>query len=339
MPRGTINRVATALAVMVVLAACGGDDGDDAAPDAADEPTEVGVDGDPGTTAAESAEGGASEGGASEGGTSDEEPTEVASGAFTSLTYNVAGLPQGINPDQMPELHQPLISPLLNDYDVVLVQEDFGTYTEVLRAQAEHEFKSEPHPGPAVLNPIARVEAAVGDGLNILSELPIGSLERVPWTGCGAASADCLALKGFAATTLELDEDATVALYTLHVEAGGADAALRGEDLDQLAAHLEASSVGAVILGGDWNLEYADDPDGEQLRAFLDETGLQDVCDVVDCGADGDIIDRFLFRSDDELTLTPTSHAFQRATFVDAESRPLSDHDPLAVEWEWSSAT
>jgi hypothetical protein len=248
----------------------------------------------------------------------------------------VAGLPQGINPDQFPERNTPIISPLLNAYDVVLVQEDFGTYTDVLRADADHEFVSEPHPGPGELNPIGRTTAAVGDGLNVFSRLPIGALDRVPWDACGDASGDCLALKGFAATTLTLDDGVTIGLYTLHLEAGGADTALRGDDLDQLATYLAANTPGAVVLGGDWNLNDDDDPDGEQLRSFLEETGLRDVCDVVDCGADDDVIDRFLFRSGDDVTLTPLSHHFERERFVDAAGAPLSDHDALAVEWSWS---
>jgi hypothetical protein len=263
--------------------------------------------------------------------------TAGATGTFTSLTYNVAGLPQGINPDQFPERNTPLISPLLNDYDVVVVQEDFGSYTDLLRADADHEFMSEPHPGPGTLNPIARTEAAVGDGLNVMSRLPIGDLDRVPWTRCGAESADCLALKGFAATTLTLADGVSVDLYTLHMEAGGGDTAIRGEDLDQLAAYLEEHTTGAVLIGGDWNLNYDEAPDGEQLRGFMEETGLQDACDVVDCGADDDVIDRFLFRSGDDVTLEPTSHRFERDTFVDPEGAPLSDHDPLAVDWSWST--
>ncbi len=278
------------------------------------------------------------------GGGDDDDPqaggtttTTGPSGTFTSLTYNVAGLPQGINPDQFPERNTPIISPLLNAYDVVVVQEDFGSYTDLLRAEADHEHMSEPHPGPAVMNPIGRAGAGVGDGLNILSRFPIGPLDRVPWTNCGSASADCLALKGFAATTLTLDDDVTVALYTLHMEAGGVDTALRGEDLDQLASYLEEHTPGAVLIGGDWNLNYDESPDGEQLRGFMEETGLQDVCDVVDCGEDDDVIDRFLFRSGDDVTLRPTSHRFERETFVDPAGAPLSDHDPLAVEWSWST--
>ncbi|CAN5808340.1 hypothetical protein BH24ACT3_BH24ACT3_12760 [soil metagenome] len=274
-----------------------------------------------------------------EGATGDPTTTVGASGAFSSLTYNVAGLPQGINPDQFPEQNQPIISSLLNDYDVVLLQEDFGFYTDVLRAEADHEFRSEPHPGPEELNPINRESAAVGDGLNVLSRLPISEFDRLPWTGCGAASADCLALNGFAATTVTLADDVTVDVYTLHMEAGGEaeDEALRGEDLDQLAAYLEMNSEGAVIIGGDWNLRYADDPDGDQLRAFVEETGLRDVCEVLDCGVDDDVIDRFYFRSSDDLTLAPEDHSFERETFVDPAGGPLSDHDALAVEWSWST--
>jgi endonuclease/exonuclease/phosphatase family metal-dependent hydrolase len=268
--------------------------------------------------------------------TSASEEARGASGSFSTLTYNVAGLPQGINADQFPEQHIPIISPLLNDYDVVVVQEDFA-YTDLLRAEADHEFKTEPHPGPGTLNPIARQTAAVGDGLNVFSRYPLGELDRVPWTECGAASGDCLSLKGFAATTLALEDEVSVDLYTLHLDAGGEDTAVRGANLDQLATHLEDNTEGAVILGGDWNLNYEDDPDGDQLRAFLERTGLQDVCDVVDCGADDDVIDRFLFRSGDDVTLTPTRHRFERDVFVNEADAPLSDHDPLAVDWDWSA--
>ena len=264
-----------------------------------------------------------------------------ASGSFTALTYNVAGLPQGINEDQFPEQNQPVISPLLNDYDVVVVQEDFGFYTDLLRADVDHEFQSEPHPGPEVVNPIDRESAATGDGLNVLSRLPIDeALDRVPWSDCAPAAADCLALKGFAMTPLTLDDGVTVDLYTLHMEAGSEaeDNAVRQVALDQLAAYLAEHSDGdAVIIGGDWNLSFDESPDGEQLRGFIEDTGLADVCDVTDCGTDDDVIDRFLFKSGDDVELTPTDHRFERDVFVDAEGGPLSDHDPLAVTWEWSA--
>src|SRR5688500_5242268 len=49
---------------------------------------------------------------------------EPTSGDFNVLSYNVAGLPAEIS-NEDPEQHIPMISPLLNDYDVVMTQEDF----------------------------------------------------------------------------------------------------------------------------------------------------------------------------------------------------------------------
>lgn len=312
-----MTAAAVALLLIAGAAACSSDGGDE--PDAAGS-------GDTTTSAAEADD-------------------EAPSGAFSALTYNVAGLPQGINDDQFPEQHQPLISPLLNDYDVVVLQEDFGFYTDLLRADATHEFQSDPHPGPEELNPIAREGAATGDGLNVLSRLPIGPLERVPWQTCAPAAADCLALKGFARNDLQLaggDHETTVIdLYNLHMEAGSEedDNVARGNDLDDLAAYLDEHSADrAVIIGGDWNLSYDEEPDGTQLRDFLAETGLQDVCEVVDCGADDDVIDRFFFRSGGGVELTPASHSFERDVFVNADGGPLSDHDALRVDWEWTAS-
>ena len=60
---------------------------------------------------------------------------------FSVLTYNVAGLPAGISSSE-PDINTPLISPLLNDYDIALVQEDFVYHRDLAR-DAEHVFHSE----------------------------------------------------------------------------------------------------------------------------------------------------------------------------------------------------
>lgn len=275
--------------------------------------------------------------GGSRDGSGDFDGDAVLRGAVSVLSYNMAGLPEGIS-GSSPEANAPIISPLLNAFDVVLLQEDFDFYTDLLRAEADHEFVTEPHPGPEVENPIARESAAVGDGLNILSRFPLGELDRVPWQGCGEASADCLALKGFALTTLELHPLAEVDVYTLHMEAGGEDEALRGDDLDELAAYLAEMSEGrAVIIGGDWNLHTDEEPDATQFADFLAATGLTDVCQELDCGADVDEIDKIVFRSSRDVILTPTSHRFERDVFVDGAGEPLSDHDALHVDLDWDA--
>lgn len=69
------------------------------------------------------------------------EEASLVEGTFTALTYNVAGLPEGINADQHPVANTPLISPRLNNYDLVNVQEDFF-YHDLLIKDNHHKYKS-----------------------------------------------------------------------------------------------------------------------------------------------------------------------------------------------------
>ena len=291
-------------------------------------------------------------------------------GEFSVLSYNVAGLPQeisGVNPAE----HIPLISPLLDEYDVVMTQEDFDWwvpaldnldfvhYHERLRAEATHEHRSGRHPGPeaAGLDPATRPTLLVGDGLGFLSRFPFVSRQplddtvRRSWSGCfggldtsDGGAGDCLAMKGFAMVRLALQPGVSVDLYTLHGEAGGTarDQELQAADFDQLADYIDEHSAGhAVILGGDTNLHtHSDHPDAsggadtEIWDDFLERTGLTDTCDALDC-EETDSIDKIAVRDGGGVTLTPTSHEFPRERFRDADGEDLSDHPPLVVEIEW----
>ncbi len=287
-----------------------------------------------------------------------------AGGEFSLLSYNVAGLPQEISQEN-PAEHIPLISPLLDEYDVVLTQEDFdwwqglaGTldfvhYHERLRADATHEYRSEQHPGPeaAGLDPATRPMLYVGDGNGVLSRLPFTGNTRVAWTGCfggidtsDGGAADCLAMKGFAVVTLTLADGAEVDLYTLHAEAGGTaeDQRLQGENFAQLADHIEQNSAGrAVIIGGDTNL-HTDSvhPDGSGgadtaiWEAFLERTGLTDACAATGCPETGSI-DKIAFRDGEGVGLEATSHAMPRERFTAPDGEDLSDHPPVVVEFAW----
>lgn len=268
-------------------------------------------------------------------------------GDLAVLTYNVAGLPAGLSQSN-PEANAPEIGRRLDAYDLVVFQEDFGFYSDLIEAEASHPHRSERHPGPEALNPVNRAEALVGDGLNRYSKYPFAPVERFPWSGCfGGAdvsdggSADCLSLKGFSVATTTLDAGVEIDVYNLHVEAGGTNEDLRlaAADLEELGAEIATRSTNrAVLVGGDWNLH----PDRPEEAAILDDfretAGMTDVCEVVDCGADADEIDRMMFRSSETLDLIPVSHRFERAEFVDAEGAPLSDHDPLAVQFAWVAA-
>jgi len=56
----------------------------------------------------------------------------IATGTFSGLTYNVAGLPQGLSGSN-PATNTRLISPLLNTYDLVLNQEDFWYHADLMQ--------------------------------------------------------------------------------------------------------------------------------------------------------------------------------------------------------------
>jgi hypothetical protein len=295
-------------------------------------------------------------------------PPPPQSGSLSVLSYNVAGLPQEISTVN-PQEHIPLISPLLNEYDVVMTQEDFDWWTPVLdsfdfvnyhtrlRAEATHPFKTQRHPGPeaAGLDPATRPTLNVGDGLGFLARLPFdpAHTDRIAWSGCfggfdtnDGGAADCLAMKGFARTKLFLAAGVHVDLYTLHAEAGGTaeDQALQAEDFDQLADYIEEHSAGqAIILGGDTNLHTAGShPDGSGgadaaiWQAFLDRTGLVDTCAAaIGCTSPG-AIDKVAIRSGGGVTLEATAHDFPVERFRAPDGDDLSDHPPLVVELDWA---
>ena len=286
-------------------------------------------------------------------------------GELSLLTYNVAGLPQEISSEN-PEQHLPLISPLLNDYDIVLTQEDFDwwqdlaatldfvNYHDRLRADATHEHRSEPHPGPeAVGLDTASRPLQVGDGLGVLSRIPFTGNTRVPWSGCfggldvsDGGAGDCLAMKGFMMVTLTLADGVEVDLYNLHGEAGGTDEdqRLQAQGFDELGAFIEERSAGrAIILGGDTNLHTAGDhpdatggADAEIWDGFLARTGLIDACAATEC-ADPGMIDKLAYRGAEGVTLTAVSHDVPRERFRSPAGDDLSDHPPVVVELTWEA--
>jgi hypothetical protein len=282
----------------------------------------------------------------------------ATSGELNALTYNVAGLPEGLSSSN-PATNTPYISPLLNDYDLVLVQEDWLTpdpnpynlrvYHDILAASARHPHHSIPAPCPLGMNP-ARTSALVSDGLNEFSNFEFRDMMRTAWEGCFGAlgasdggASDCGAMKGFSVAMHVLAPGVEVDVYDLHGEAGStpSDQQLQENGYRQLATFIKSFSTGhAIIMGGDTNLHtQATSPDAAIWQEFLAETGLADVCQSVDCGADEARIDKFAYRSNDTVTITPLSHRFEREKFVrPTDGARLSDHDALAVRFRWTKA-
>jgi hypothetical protein len=272
----------------------------------------------------------------------------TTTGEFLALSYNVAGLPEGLSSSH-PERFTQLISPLLNGYDLVLVQESWQTpdpnpfaptrvYHEILAADADHPYKSVPAEQPLGMDP-RRPEALLADGLNQFSRFPFEPVIRQAWEGCDISAADCLAFKGFSVARTTFAEGVTIDVYNLHGEAGSTphDEQLRDEGITQLVAFMREYSDGqAVIVGGDFNLHTDEEPDSSQFQRLLAEAGLTDVCASLDCPQPGRI-DKFLFRGSDDIEIAATSWRFETDVFVSPDGEALSDHDPLAVRFVWTA--
>lgn len=279
-------------------------------------------------------------------------PAGAQAGTVSVLTYNVAGLPQGINPDQFPAINTVKISPKLNAYDLVGVQEDFNYHADLV-SQIDH-----PHQSVKDTSGRDPYFFGFGDGLNTFSRSPFSSFTRVMWTDCNGyfdAASDCLAPKGFTLARHTLAPGVEVDVYNLHAEAGGgaADVAARQSNLRQLYAFIEANSADrAVIVMGDTNSRYtrADDI----LPELVSAVGLTDVwvervrggvapgigaaltagCAAAPGGPDCETIDKIFYRSGGGVVLTPLSYQIP-AEFVDEAGAPLSDHRPTSVVFDF----
>jgi hypothetical protein len=269
------------------------------------------------------------------------------SGELLALTYNVAGLPEPLS-GSMPERFMPLIGPLLNDYELVLMQETWLTpdpnpgaplrvYHEILVEASEHPYQSEPAEVPWGMD-ARRPTALLGDGLNRFSDLPFDDVIRVPWEDCVETASDCLAFKGFSMARTELADAVSVDVYNLHMEAGGSaeDEAARAAGITQLVDFMQDMSEGrAVIVGGDFNLHTDTEPAATQYQELLDTAGLTDACEALDCDFPGSI-DKFAYRSSDELEIEALQWSDESDTFVSDMGEDLSDHPPIAVRFGWT---
>lgn len=260
----------------------------------------------------------------------------VVEGELKLLAYNVAGLPEGLSSSN-PELYTSRISPLLNNYNIVHVQEDF-CYHDSLILYVEHEYMTDPMPC-----------VPDGDGLNTFSDYPILDFERQAWTEC--SSFDCLTPKGFSYSKIEVAADVHIDFYNIHCNSGSTDEAFeaRRGNMFQLMDYIDTHSEGeAIIIMGDFNNRYTrpedtirimqnngfvdlwvelirdgDIPDFGQSLKDCDETGTNPNCEGVD---------KFFYRNSDAIQFTALSFQYgddPRFLYNGIDTLPLSDHKPL----------
>ncbi|BCI85750.1 hypothetical protein NIIDMKKI_09560 [Mycobacterium kansasii] len=143
-------------------------------------------------------------------------PTTTISGAFSMLTYNIAGLPFPLSSAILPRfLYTKQIGQRLNSYYVANVQEDFA-YHDFLVKKSDMPGQTPPSP-PTLLWPIG---VPFSDGLNTLAQFKVKRLDRQTWWQCSADN--CLTVKGFSYSQLQLPGGETIDLYNLHTNTGGA---------------------------------------------------------------------------------------------------------------------
>jgi hypothetical protein len=267
----------------------------------------------------------------------------ASSGSFSTLTYNIAGLPEGIS--SAPSPRQPatqLISCYVSQFDIVNVQEDFNYHAALYDTCNNHAFRSPTSGG-----------VAFGSGLNTLSRFWYDDWQRVKWNACHGV--DCFTPKGFTLARVRLAEGVTVDVYNLHAQAAteSADLAARRANILQLASYIETVSAGrAVIVAGDTNTRFtrAGDNIRELLnRGFRDvwlgtlrsgavpELGDALVCQPASTSAACEIVDKVLYRDNGFIGLAPTGYAL-RSDAKNSAGQELSDHPPLQVDWSYATA-
>ena len=265
----------------------------------------------------------------------------ATTGSFNVLTYNVAGLPEGLSSGH-PETNTPLISPRLGAYDIVNVQEDFN-YHAALYAGDNHPYRTATSGG-----------VPFGDGLNTLSDYAFEDFERVKWNDC--TGTNCLTPKGFSLARVRLAEGVYVDLYNAHPNADDTDEAhaARRSNISQLSAFIQANSAGnAVIVMGDTNTRYTRSADN--IRTLADDNGLTDawvqlvksgvrptqgadalLCPTTAPTNDCEVVDKILYRGSKLLSLSATRYNNEWASFLDSAGGNLSDHFPHTVDFSYT---
>lgn len=264
-------------------------------------------------------------------------------GAFTVITYNIAGLPAFISSAVTKRSSSITeIGEKLNRFDIAHVQEDFNYNKNLYNTGNTHPFRSK-HKG----------KVPFGDGLNTLSNFPIYDLQRIRWKDCSGT--DCLTPKGFSFTRIEVGKDIFIDFYNVHANAWNHNSAsaARRKNIKQLSDYIKLNSAdNAVIVMGDLNARYCFYNDNVSL--LNTENGLTDVWvlqknegkfpdlskefpseDILSITDSCETVDKILYKSSREIDLLVTDYKFENLLFSNAQGLPLSDHIPVSAKFSW----
>ncbi|KAF2190730.1 mannose-binding lectin [Zopfia rhizophila CBS 207.26] len=274
------------------------------------------------------------------------------SDTFNILSFNVAGLPAILNSNDVPgdkTTNTATIGQKFSQYNfsVIHVQEDFN-YHATLYANDDHPYRTATSGG-----------VPFGSGLNTLSNFDWIDFERIKWDVCSdASSSDCLTPKGFTFMRVKVSEGVLVDFYNLHADAGTEpqDITARASNLQQVSTYISQFSTGnPVLVFGDTNSRYTRTGDIPQI--FSSQNQMTDpwvqlslagvaptpgtdalLCDNPSTTTACETVDKVWYRGSPALTLTATRFQYAGNMFLQANGSILSDHNPVLVNFEWSSS-
>ena len=261
-------------------------------------------------------------------------------GVFKILSYNVGGLPEIISSSK-PSKYTKLISPKLNYYDVINVQEDFA-YNKELTSQLIHPYMTE-----------FSGNIPFGNGLMTFSKYPLYMFKKIKWKdthGIIVDGADQMIPKGFTFNSLEIKPGYFIDIYNIHTDADCDEKSMacRRSNMAQLAEYIKNTSEGkAVIVFGDTNSRYTRVGD-DFYELLLKPCNLKDAWIenimggeippkgesrmVDDLGELGEVVDKIWYRSGKNIEINAMTFKLLMTEFTDDEGNQLSDHYPISSD-------
>ena len=264
------------------------------------------------------------------------------------ISANVSGLPESLSKyDRDVAKSQETLGTMLNEsgYDIICVQEDFGYHSHLAAKMTNYAYQTYTSGG-----------VPIGDGLNIFSKYPFYNVKRVAWkdsNGYFTDGMDALAPKGFIKCTIDVN-GVLIDLYNVHNDAyrTDADQLAKKSQLIQLTEYIEENSKGRpIIITGDTNLTFHNDPLAEMYRILIEENGFTDVWIEIKNngnymqGEDGqqlieawynkfgghdwgrwDSVERVLYKNGDGLKFKPLSFEYVVYSNDENDKKALTDH-------------
>ena len=268
--------------------------------------------------------------------------------SLSLISANVSGLPAFLSKyDRDVPASQKALGEMLNNsgYDIICVQEDFQYHDTLAATMTDYPYRTYTSGG-----------VPIGDGLNIFSKYPMYNVERVAWDeyhGVFSDGADALTPKGFLKCTVDVN-GVLIDLYNVHGDAyrTEADQLAKKAQLVQLAEYIEKSSAQRpIIITGDTNLTFHNDPLSEMYRILIEDGGFTDCW--VEVKNDGnymqgdegkpiierwykkfgghdwgrwDSVERVLYRDGDGAKFSPIRFEYVIYTDRDDDIKSLTDH-------------